>query len=89
MTKSYQLVAEASFKENNLLYKYQSGFRTTHSINLCFSFLTGKFLKGFEGGLLTRMILIDLQKAFDTFNHEIIVKKLKAMGFSKGCITWF
>ena len=38
---------------------------------------------------MTEIILIDLQKAFDTINHEIIFKKLKAMGFSEGCITWF
>ena len=35
------------------------------------------------------MILIDFQKPFDTINHEIFFKKLKAMGFSEGCITWF
>ena len=51
--------------------------------------MTDKILKGFDEGLLTGMILIDLQKAFDTINHEILFKKLKAMGFSEGCITWF
>ena len=35
------------------------------------------------------MILIDFQKAFNTINHEILFKKLKAMSFSGGCITWF
>ena len=58
---------------NKILHNYQSGFRTNHSINLCLSFLTDKrviFLEGFDEGLLTGMILIDLQKAFDTINHE-------------------
>ena len=79
----------AFLKGNNLLYNYQSGFRTNHSTNLCLSFLTDKILKGFDEGLLTGMILIDLQKAFDTINHEILFKKLKGMGFSEGCITRF
>ena len=35
------------------------------------------------------MILIDLKKAFNTINHEILFKKLKAKGFSEWCITWF
>ena len=35
------------------------------------------------------MILIDLQKAFDTINHEILLKKLEAIGFSDKCIRWF
>ena len=78
----------AFFKQNNLLYNYQSGFRTNHSTNLCLSFLTDKILKGFDEGLLTGMILIDLQKAFDTINHEILFKKLEAVGFSEGCITF-
>ena len=52
-------------------------------------FLTDKILKGFNGCLLTGMILIDLQKAFDIINHEIPFKNLKAMGLSEGCITWF
>ena len=35
------------------------------------------------------MILIDLQKAFDTINHEILLKKHEAIGFSDKCIRWF
>ena len=35
------------------------------------------------------MILIDLQKAFDTINHEILLKKLVAIGFSDKCMRWF
>ena len=51
--------------------------------------MTDKILKGFNEGLLTGMILTDLQKAFNTINHEILFKKRKAMGFSEGYITWF
>ena len=35
-----------------------------------------KILKGLDNGLVTGMILIDLQKAFDTINHDILLKKL-------------
>ena len=34
------------------------------------------------------MILIDLQKAFDT-NHEILSMKLEAIGFLDQCMRWF
>ena len=50
------------------------------------SFLTDKILKGFNEGFLTGMILIDLQIAFDKINHEILSKKLEAIGFSDQCI---
>ena len=75
--------------QNNILYSYQSGFRKTISTDLCLSFLNDKILKGFNKGLLTGMILIDLQKAFDTINHEILPGKLHAIGFSEKTVTWF
>ena len=61
--------------QNNILYNYQSGFRKKHSTDLCLSALNDKILKGFKKGLLTGMILIDLQKTFDTVNHEILLVK--------------
>ena len=35
------------------------------------------------------MVLIDLHKAFDTFDHQILLKKMKYLGFSKNTISWF
>ena len=35
------------------------------------------------------MILIDLQKAFDTIDHEILLQKMICLGFSKEVIQWF
>ena len=54
-------------KEKNLLFNYQSGFKTNHLTNLCSSFLKDKIVKEFNEGLLVEMILIDHQKAFDSF----------------------
>ena len=35
-----------------------------------------KLLKGFDDDLVTGMILMDLQKAFDTINHDTPLRKL-------------
>ena len=35
------------------------------------------------------MILIDLQKAFDTVNHNILLKKMEFIGFSQETTKWF
>ena len=73
----------------NILYKYQSGFRTKHSTELCLSHRNNKILKGFHNGLFTGMVLIDLQKAFDTIDHNIHLEKLKAIGFCDDTVNWF
>ena len=38
---------------------------------------------------LLPLILIELQKAFDTIDHEILLKNLKAIRFWKGTLQWF
>ena len=53
------------------------------------SFLADKILKWFDKGLLTGMILIELQKAFDTIDYEILLQKLKAIKFSESTKKWF
>ena len=74
--------------KKNILYKFQSGFRKFHSTDSCLSYLQDKVAKGFDSGLLTGMILIDLQKAFDTIDHKILIEKMKCMGFSN-VTKWF
>ena len=75
--------------ENKIIYSFQSGFRSHHSTNSCLSYLSTKVLCGFDKGLLTGMILIDLQKAFDTIDHEILLNKMHYLGFSASAIKWF
>ena len=75
--------------ENKILYTYQSGFRKHYSTDTCLSYLTDRLRNGFEKGLLTGMILIDLQKAFDTIDHSILLEKMKCLNFSQSTIRWF
>jgi len=35
------------------------------------------------------MILLDLQKAFDTVNHNILLRKLRTKGLKDSAIRWF
>ena len=63
--------------ENTVLYRYQSGFRKNHSTDTSLAYLMDKILTGFDSSLLTGMILIDLQKAFGTINHDILLKKIR------------
>ena len=37
---------------------------------------------------MTGMILIDLQKTFDTIDHDILLKQISVIGFSNQTIGW-
>ena len=75
--------------ENNVIYRYQSGFLKNHSTCTSLAYLTDEILTGFDSGLLTGMIRIDLQNVFDTINHDILLKKMSAFRFSNRSINWF
>ena len=38
---------------------------------------------------MTGMILVDLQKTFDTIDHDISLKQMSVIGFSNHTIDWF
>ena len=53
----------------HVVFGFQSGFRKTHSIDSCLLYLTDFIRKEIDEGNLCGMVLLDLQKAFDTVNH--------------------
>lgn len=71
--------------EQNLLYYFQSGFRTDHSTDTCPLYLTDFIRKKVDKGKFCGMVLIDLQKAFDTVQYDILLNKLKALRFFSFC----
>ena len=75
--------------KNKLLYKFQLGFQKNYSTNTFLGHLTVEISTGLEKDLLTGMILIDSQKAFDTIDHQILLKEMKYLGFPKNTVTCF
>ena len=57
--------------------------------NTCFGHLADKIATRFEKGLFTGIVLVNLQKAFDDIDHQILLKKMNYLGFSKNTVTWF
>ena len=87
--KVIHIQTENFLNSNDILYTYQSGFRSRHSTESCLTHLVDRFLEGCDRGLHTGMILIDLQKAFDTINYDILLEKMEPMNFSPETICWF
>lgn len=53
--------------------QFQSGFRSSYSTDTCLIHLFDHIKSQTAKGLYTGMIMLDLQKAFDTVDHEIFV----------------
>ena len=80
---------EKYLTENNILYNLQSGFRGSYSTDTCLVYLTDYIRFHISKGYFTGMVLLDLQKAFDTVDHEILCEKLKALGMQDKSVDWF
>ena len=66
--------------EHNLLYQKQFGFQRGHSTEHAIMQLINQINDKFENNCFTLRIFIDLYKAFDTVNHQILISKLKNYG---------
>ena len=75
--------------KNGLLYKYQSGFCAIFSTNSWLVQLANFILRGMDKGFHTGMILVDLQKVFDTLDYTVLLQKMEFIGFKESVIKWF
>ena len=76
-------------EENKLLSSIQSGFRPLHSTSTCLTHITNNLLENMDKGLPTGPQFLDLSKAFDTLDHNIMSDKLTVLGFNRAVVQWF
>ena len=67
-------------EKHHILYKHQFGFRRNHSTSLALIKIMDTCYKNFDAKMKGIGIYFDLQKAFDTVDHNILLKKLYSYG---------
>ena len=75
--------------ENDLLSKYQSGFRPGDSTIYQLLSITTSIYESFENHDETRAIFLDISKAFDKVWHDGIIFKLRCNGISENLLPFF
>ena len=76
-------------KENGLFTSDQSGFLRLHSTLTCLLKMSDDWYNGLDLGKLVGLVFIDLKKAFDTVDHDILCNKLELYGVQQQELSWF
>ena len=72
-----------------ILYNLQFGFRANHSIDHALISRTEAIKNSLDNRKIGCGIFVDLQKAFDTVNHNILLMKLENYGIRGTILCWF
>ena len=75
--------------QHNIISRYQSGFRDSHSTETAVIHVSDYILDQLSQGKFVGAILVDLKKAFDTVDHRILLKKLFCYGVRDISFDWF
>ena len=77
------------FEKNGLFYSRQSGFRTNHSCQTALVKLLDEWVAAIDNNEIVGTLFLDLSKAFDLVDHDILLKKLKLYKVDQSVYSWF
>ena len=75
--------------KHNVLYKYQFGFRKGYSTTMALIEIVNNIKTAIDNNKFVCGIFLDLTKAFDTVNHQILLDKLHHYGIRRQTNTLF
>ena len=75
--------------QHDILFKNQFGFRKNNSTTYALIDLTEQIKESIDNKKYCSGVFIDIRKAFDTVNHNILLKKLDHYGIRGVGLKWF
>ena len=84
-----KIIPCSNILELKFVHPSQSGFKSNHSTTTTLLDVTDFILNNMNEGKATGAIFLDLKKAFDTINHDLLIKKLDKYGISGASLKWF
>ena len=85
----YYLLISDYFSTNNYFHDGQYGLRERHSTELPTIELMDRVISALNDKFLPISIFMDLSKAFDTLDHDIVLGKLRYYGINGTSLDWF
>ena len=79
----------AYLEEHDILCQNQSEFRANHSAVTALLEATDSWAYNIDNGKINGVIFLDLKKAFDTVDHQILLSKLSYYGIHGKSLKWF
>ena len=79
----------AFLEHHDILFENQFGFRKNNSTAYALLQITERIKESIDNGKFGCAIFIDLRKAFDTVNHDILISKLEHYGIRGELLNWF
>ena len=93
LSKVSERLAHKQFVEFLIKYDklstYQSGNRKMHSTDTALVNVTDNILKAIDEKAAPLLVLLDMSKAFDSLNHNLLLRKLRRLGLKTSAASWF
>ena len=89
LERAVQIQLLQHLDKSSQLSPFQCGFRKNHSTQDAVTYFTDCIRKGIDKCCVTAAVFVDFRKAFNSVNHQLLLKKLPGYGIKNHELRWF